>query len=382
MCLIAIGCAEESSDSDEMAGVEAGTMAAGTMAGTAAGTPAGTPAGTMAGTPAGMMAGTPAGMMAGTMVTPVGGDEMMGGTTVPPAGGDCDPAFLECIETCEEQSCVQNCFNVAPGETQSLYNAFQSCLQGANMTCPQGDTSCLLSTCETEYNACFGPLPMGTASCGDIFNCLQSCGPNDQTCVEMCINSGTLNAQIQFSDVNSCFFAAIDSGECSQEDAMCYNQACQSELAACEGIGGGGNNGPPPAGSLSCGGALLCAGNCEQTDAQCQQACLNGVNADEGDELQALLGCLQTNMCQDQACIDMNCSAEYTACIPPGTQSCGEVLMCIESCTDQNCLAECQLAGSMEAQTELGALGMCLQTNSCAAPSCPECANEYSACTD
>jgi hypothetical protein len=48
-----------------------------------------------------MMAGT---MMAGTMM-------------VPPTGGDCDPVFLQCVEGCQDQMCVQNCFNVTDGQT-------------------------------------------------------------------------------------------------------------------------------------------------------------------------------------------------------------------------------------------------------------------------
>ena len=159
------------------------------------------------------------------------------------------------------------------------------------------------------------------------------------------------------------------------------NQACQTELAACQ--GGGGGSAPPPApGSLSCGGAFLCASNCGQDDGACQQACLNGIAADQQDELDGILMCLQTNMCQDQACVDMNCSAEYSACFPEGDQSCGQVLMCIESCTDQNCAAECTLAANMDGQAALNTLGMCVQANSCMTYTCPECATEYDACAD
>jgi hypothetical protein len=340
-------------------------------------------AGTVAGTAAGTTAGTAAGMMAGT-ITPVGG-EMMAGTMmagtmmVPPTGGDCDPVFLQCVEGCQDQMCVQNCFNVTDGQTQSLYNDFQGCLQDAGMSCPQGDTTCLLTTCETEYNACFGAIPMGMASCGDIFGCLQSCGPMDQACTEACVESGTLAAQLQFSDVNSCFFEAIDNG-CAQDDPMCYNQACQTELAACQ-AGGGGSAPPPAPGSLSCGGTVLCLSSCEPNDNACLQGCSMGLAPDQEDELVALNMCAETNMCQDQACIEMTCSAEYTACFPEGTQSCGSVMMCIEACTTQSCLNECALEADMDAQTELNTLFMCLQENSCMAYNCPACSTEYSACT-
>jgi hypothetical protein len=322
-------------------------------------------------------------MMAGT-ITPVGG-EMMAGTMmagtmmVPPTGGDCDPVFLQCVEGCQDQMCVQNCFNVTDGQTQSLYNDFQGCLQDAGMSCPQGDTTCLLTTCETEYNACFGAIPMGMASCGDIFGCLQSCGPMDQACAEICVESGTLAAQLQFSDVNSCFFEAIDNG-CAQDDPMCYNQACQTELAACQ-AGGGGSAPPPAPGSLSCGGTVLCLSSCEPNDNACLQGCSMGLAPDQEDELVALNMCAETNMCQDQACIEMTCSAEYTACFPEGTQSCGSVMMCIEACTTQSCLNECALEADMDAQTELNTLFMCLQENSCMAYNCPECSTEYNACT-
>jgi hypothetical protein len=192
LTLCAFGCAEESDPADEVAGdaMTAGTAAAGTAADMpAAGTPAaGTPA---AGMPAAGTTGdnVTGGMTSGGMM-PVAGTDM-------PSGDGCDPAFIECYNQCESMECAGMCFTNASSETQTLFNGFQNCVQ--NSGCQ--DNACVLMTCGSEYEACFGPLAMGTASCGDIFGCLQNCGPNDQMCAEACITSGSVEAQIQFSDV-------------------------------------------------------------------------------------------------------------------------------------------------------------------------------------
>jgi hypothetical protein len=82
----------------------------------------------------------------------------------------------------------------------------------------------------------------------------------------------------------------------------------------------------------------------------------------------------------DEACITTNCGAEQAACFPPGTLSCGEVLTCIEGCTDQYCGIECQLDGSEEAAMMLFAFAECINTNQCTSFDCPECATERAAC--
>ncbi|MAD61290.1 MAG: hypothetical protein CMH49_07255 [Myxococcales bacterium] len=213
----------------------------------------------------------------------------------------------------------------------------------------------------------------GNLSCADLNTCFGMCDPNDQTCVQGCFDSATANAQQQYGAIVTC---AQNSG-CPENDNACVNEVCVNEIQAC--LGGGT---APPVGSLSCGGVFLCAGSCAENDAACQNACVQAVAADQAGLLEAYLGCAETNMCQDQTCIETNCAAEVAACFPPGDQTCGQVLDCIGMCQDQSCAGECQLRGNEEATTELQALGECLNTNACMSFDCPQCSAEYMSCTN
>lgn len=317
---------------------------------------------------------------------PVGGTEMsMAGTEMPMAGtdmvnpdtNDCG-SIVQCVNSCMDQSCVQDCFNGGTAEGQSRFNDLLGCIQGSvmNGTCGEEDFQCQNQACSTELNACVGqqgPTMTGNLSCSELNTCFSMCGPNDQNCIQECFNNGTATAQSQYGAIVTC----AQSSGCAEGDNQCVNSACANEIQTCLGSGGA-----PAVGSLSCGGVFLCASSCSETDAACQQGCLNAVSADQADELNAFLGCMEMNMCQDQACVETNCSAEQAACFPPGTQSCGEVLTCIGMCTDQACAGECQLQASEEGTTELQALSECLNTNMCMSPDCPQCSTEYNACND
>ena len=346
----------------------AGTMAAGTM--TAGTTTAGTDtAGTMtAGT---MAAGTDT---AGTMMAMTGA---------------CDPAFIECVNACQDQNCQQNCFNNTDTTTQNLYNGFQGCLRSSTTNCPQGDVACILNSCETEYTACY---EVGNLSCSEVNSCFAMCGETDRACISECQSNSNFDAIVQITAISLCFDNAVQSGTCAEADTQCVNQACQAEVSACLGGGGpGGGPGGSPAipaptrGSLSCGAAYSCAGiRCQPSDMACQQECLAGVSAQEEAALQAFLTCSSTAMCRDFACIEANCGAEYSACFPGGDLSCGDFLTCASNCgQDIYCAIECELDVSAAGQMPLQALGQCAQMNMCTSyDNCPQCANEYAACSN
>lgn len=396
LTLLAFGCANDTESGTEVedmmeGGATAGTATAGTAtagtatAGTAtAGTATAGITGDIGGEVVMPVAGTvtagdtppPGGMMTGGEMTP-------GGGMVPTPGGNCDPAFLECMNGCQDQNCQQSCFTNAPSETQTLFNAFQSCIQ--NSGCQT--TGCILMTCENEYTACYGEIPMGSGDCNSILDCLPTCSETDQACFEGCIYGATIEAQLQFFEAQECVINSIDSGMCADDDTACYNMACQTELLACVGQGGnpGGPGGAPAPGSLSCGGTLVCLQECQPTDMACQQDCGAGLSMDDVDAFEGLGDCAEMNCAtsMEEGCLEMNCQAELDACFPVGTLSCGEVLSCFEGCTDQYCLVECQLDADEAAQMELGALSMCIGSNdTCMGLDCPECATEYEACAN
>ena len=330
LSLVAIGCAEETTtDPEMMAGDTAGATPAGmTPAGA---TPAGaTPAGEMAGTVTPVAGETPAGDMpagmtpAGDMpagMTPAGmtpGGEMSSGPTQ--AQQDC-LGIIECINECAEgdQMCLPNCSGASGPAGQSLFNAVVTCFQDSisNGTCAQDDLACQNMTCQGELDACIGPPPTGEASCGEIIDCLNACPEGDMNCPRSCVETGTAEGQGLLFAIFECFEGTVANGQCAEDDLMCQNMACQGDLLAC--INSGPAPEPPAPGSLSCAEVFGCVQRCGQTDAQCQQACFNGVSAEESGALEAVLTCFEgpAAMCMDQACVEMACGAELQACTMP-----------------------------------------------------------------
>jgi hypothetical protein len=324
-------------------------------------------------------------MPVGGMDMPVGGMDMPVGGMDMPVGGmdmtdpnDC-PDIVMCANACADQNCVQDCFNSGNAEGQSRFNDLLGCIQGSvqNGTCAEEDFECQNQACGTELTACVGeqgPTMTGNLSCSELNTCFGMCDPNDQDCIQGCFNNASATAQSEYGAIANC----AQSSGCAENDNACVNMVCASEIQACL----GGSGGMPPVGSLSCGGVFLCVSSCPENDMACPGNCVNAVSADQADELDAFLGCMETNMCQDQSCIEANCSMEEQACFPPGTQSCGQVLTCIGMCTDQSCAGECQLQATDEGGMELEALGTCLDANMCQNFDCPQCAAEYTACND
>jgi hypothetical protein len=220
-----------------------------------------------------------------------------------------------------------------------------------------------------------GDTPVGGGSCVDIVNCIQNEMCADQACFEGCVVTGSPSAQATFATFASCLQGA--SMTCGQ-DQNCIAMTCQSEILACQ--SGGGTVTPPPQRDLSCPEVMFCASQCAPTDAACQQRCISAVSAEGAPALNSYLMCLQTNMCQTEECVQTNCSAQYDACIPPGTQGCNSVLTCLTACRDEQCAFNCQLQADAEAQMLLSSLSSCFEMNACMDLSCPACSAQVSSC--
>ena len=167
--------------------------------------------------------------MAGTEM-PMGGTEMpMGGTEVSGPDSDCGE-IVACANSCQDQSCVQACFNSASAQGQSLFNALLGCITGTveNGQCGQEDFACQNQAFGAELTACVGeqgPTQTGTLSFADLNGCFNMCGPNDLECIQGCFNNATATAQQQYGAIIMC---AQGSG-CAEGDNACVNNACANE---------------------------------------------------------------------------------------------------------------------------------------------------------
>ena len=65
-------------------------------------------------------------------------------------------SILQCMQTCRDQACANNCFQNGSMAGQQIYNTFQQCLQMNGCVAPTGmvDQMCLQRNCINQLNAC------------------------------------------------------------------------------------------------------------------------------------------------------------------------------------------------------------------------------------
>ena len=152
----------------------------------------------------------------------------------PPGTMNCFDMSL-CVYTCPEgnNDCVEYCFGEGSIEATDQWNAIYYCLVDNGLEdCADGDDECLtlvFDACKEEQHACRS----GEATCKEVWDCLDTCGPMDEVCTLECIWNGTGDAQ----DV---YQALVDCGqaECGDEPAAdCRGDvlegACKDEFDAC-----------------------------------------------------------------------------------------------------------------------------------------------------
>ena len=141
--------------------------------------------------------------------------------------------LVSCLRLCppNNMGCQQGCFGSATRNAQDSYSALSTCAQGAG--CAGDDLMCVETNCGNELDVC---TPQGTGTCAQILQCLQTCtNPNDQSCGLSCIESGSLDAQDRFIDIEECL---VDN--CMPSDQACIQMAvgpggaCGQFLSACQ----------------------------------------------------------------------------------------------------------------------------------------------------
>ncbi len=178
--------------------------------------------------------------------------------------------FACCPQT--DQACVQACMGAGSSTAQQNLQAIIGCMQqNCSTQCSGNDQNacnqCLEANCQAEMDACTWWDTPGNAGCWTTYMCLaQNCGNtnfitdgsgNAQSCVDPNTNSGlfcyqdclgaTDDGSFQLMvDMFDCFDAATGTGgqcetECqnpnSTECSTCIQQACGSQIAACQNDG-------------------------------------------------------------------------------------------------------------------------------------------------
>ncbi|MCB9540219.1 MAG: hypothetical protein H6704_28735 [Myxococcales bacterium] len=239
-------------------------------------------------------------------------------------------------------------------------------------------------------NACFGgagpgPGPGGDLGCGDILQCFQGCGQNDQACLQGCFAQGSANGQALYQAAAMCVQA-----NCPNGDQACVQANCAAEVQACaadSGAGPGPGPGPGPGGApiqaQTCKELIICFNLCDingQADA-CYEACYTEAGAGATGPYDAIGMCVQQNCpMQDDACVDSSCGAQLDACLPPGEASCNATINCINGAMEPQAFLECIFEVSAASEPLYTALDDCVFENECQTLDCPACSAQLMAC--
>jgi hypothetical protein len=262
-----------------------------------------------------------------------------------------------CAEACPDQACVDACFASGSASGAAEAGALQDCIDQNGCT----NDNCIEQNCGAEITAC----SIGSASCSESWTCLDACA-GDEFCETGCTSEGSAVAQALLgpladcAESNGCTDQACIDANCNAEqtdcemvtelecplllgcyidcggdasceslcdtyggstavgesqavlscgaglgcgdDVDCMIQGCPSEWNACS------------TGAIDCGGTWACFEGCNGGEI-CEQNCAYAASAAGQILFQALVDCSEANGCDDQACLDANCSLQQTACM-------------------------------------------------------------------
>jgi hypothetical protein len=326
----------------------------------------------------------------------------------PPEGAGTCNDLLGCHSGCNTDACRNECRREATAAASGQLDQLLTCIDQHQCQ----DSACMAQHCTPQYTACTGMAPpqqqpQGELSCTDLLDCAWRC-QQDQACFAQCQARASAQASQAYSAYSNCFF----NNNC-QDDA-CAQRFCSAERAACLGPQADPPQADPPQqqpdpppqeqpdpppqqGQLSCNDLIACSWRCQ--DQACFAQCQAQASAEVNRAYSDYANCFFNNNCQDEACAQRFCSAEFAACTgrapqgdpppqqqpdppPGGNQTCEGIYQCMQTCRDQACYDQCYARGSQGAQASYANLANCSVRNQCQDGNCiaARCGAEYQAC--
>lgn len=132
--------------------------------------------------------------------------------------------LAECFFACQDYNCSDACIE-AHLDARDAFGVLYNCVVNNESSCyPQ--FTC--QECADEYNYCAGgggSATSGTASCGEILQCLQ--GVADQASAQACFDSGTVESQQTYLLLQDCLknngCTTYNCEQCTTEYNTCAN---------------------------------------------------------------------------------------------------------------------------------------------------------------
>ncbi len=270
---------------------------------------------------------------------------------------------MACLLLCEigDFACRQSCVLEARVIDQDTLETAKDCIDRSMCT----DQTCALSTCLSPLTAC--AHPQGINACEQSQSCLTQA--EQPASALACVYQADMTAETQVTTWLSC----LATQNCTELNC----EACP--LAQLCGAGISYDN-------TSCPDVLNCVAECNG-EQNCMLSCTDRSAPEAVALLNALLNCMQVNMCgSDQSCIMNSCGTELLACATdpgvmpvPMIDTCMDLNQCLEDCGDNlacknNCIEQTpqdalDLFNSLKACSDMN---MCNQDVSCLSSNCQQ----------
>ena len=229
--------------------------------------------------------------------------------------GDCEDAY-DCTGLCDPTDliCTWECWFAGSDNAKLGYFDIISCVQDncGNIVDLEELNFCVSNNCSEEFKICM-PDRYGEQNCEQVYNCLITCGRNDNACLTLCIYDGSMMAQAEVNSLISCFqsFCPFSTNEQLPEclSANCLEQFetclppdncnilggdCDSGMAChpnppvststdcytSDGLGIGESCDSEQPENLPCGDGLVCL---KEAGSTCSTLCLSDVNCSENE---------------------------------------------------------------------------------------------------
>ena len=243
------------------------------------------------------------------------------GETCVEATHTCAPAVADCDAVCNGKECGDfegcNCGDCAgdlscngtTGVCEEVTEPDCAGKQCGDDGCGGSCGLCPCVGCDPAATMCNDNTGMCEAAealdCVGINDCLSACNPNDQACIQECMNQGSPDAQNQYNAIIQCL---IDNGaqQCPPGDAQCQNdiimEFCMDEYTTCF-----------PGGDQTCSEMFDCMNACPAGDQACPQDCYNDSTNEAQSQYQAIASCV-IEQCGEQPTEECFQAAQQGAC--------------------------------------------------------------------
>ena len=277
---------------------------------------------------------------------------------VQPEGPNSCSLYNQCVGACADNdlACESNCLAATSPEGYNQSVELSLCIGRAN--CADDDLDCLERSCLMQIEACFGALPRGMGTCGELNTCVSDC--DDAMCRDACIGQTSEDEFEKFRAAIECVRMNCPDGGLACERTLCGAQveACLGDVAI-------------PMGQGDCETLAICLTDCAANDEVCEGRCIEASLPAAFEQFISYNQCLGDAECADVdlACRREACVMEGRTCfgaypLPNGALTCRQFDECLGDCIlgNQVCINACIGRASRQGFNRNAALRNCIQS--------------------